>query len=128
MEIYLGMATLSMLGARSRPLARGVLVARSNARSSPVLVLQALQPRRNVLDALMQRFAANLPGYCADWLGGYRGIELHQMKRGVWLFSGVDRALLVTGRTTADARAAVRKFVSEVEPQTDRRRTHWFWT
>lgn len=76
----------------------------------------------------MQQFRANLPSFALIWLGGFRGVELHHMARGVWLFSGPKRALLVAGRTAPDARRAARRFISYASPKTDRRRTDWFYT
>lgn len=75
-----------------------------------------------------QKFSANLPSFAMIWLGGFRGVELHKMAQGVWLFSGPERALFVSAQQAPDARRAARRFVSFVDPKTDKRRSHWFYT
>ena len=71
-----------------------------------------------------------LPSFVNEWLGSYRKVSGTRLDRGVYLFGSdvTGRGVIVRGENMAVAVVNLRRFVSEVDRRTDRRRTWWFYT
>lgn len=76
----------------------------------------------------------NLPNFVRDWAGygeggaRYASPDLYQLHRGLWVLIGHRQSLMIHADSAASARCAVRDYVAQAAPKTDKRRAHWIYT